>query len=180
VIRFVNHQTESLFGYDRGELVGWLIEMLVPESLRTVHQVQRDGYVAAPKTREMGTDLELRGQRRDGTEFPVDIALSHVDTGDGVLVIAAVRDITDRQKAEQGRRWSERLAAVVEYSGDAIISNTPDGIITSFNPAAERMYGYSSVEMVGKVRHPPEHRGSNRRDRRHPGKDQSRPGRRGL
>ena len=150
VIRFVNRHTESLFGYERGELVGLPIETLVPESLRTVHQVQRDGYVAAPKTREMGTDLELRGQRRDGTEFPVDIALSHVDTGDGVVVIAAVRDITDRQKAEQGRRWSERLAAVVEYSGDAIISNTPDGIITSFNPAAERMYGYSSVEMVGK------------------------------
>jgi diguanylate cyclase (GGDEF)-like protein/PAS domain S-box-containing protein len=150
VIRFVNHQTESLFGYDRTDLVGQCIETLVPESFRKVHPAHRDGYVAAPKTREMGTGLELRGQRRDGTEFPVDIALSHVDTGDGVLVIAAVRDITDRQKAEQGRRWSERLAAVVEYSGDAIISNTPDGIITSFNPAAERMYGYSSVEMVGK------------------------------
>jgi diguanylate cyclase (GGDEF)-like protein/PAS domain S-box-containing protein len=150
VIRFVNHQTESLFGYDRTDLVGQCIETLVPKSFRKVHPAHRDGYVAAPKTREMGTGLELRGQRRDGTEFPVDIALSHVDTGDGVLVIAAVRDITDRQKAEQGRRWSERLAAVVEYSGDAIISNTPDGIITSFNPAAERMYGYASVEMVGK------------------------------
>jgi diguanylate cyclase (GGDEF)-like protein/PAS domain S-box-containing protein len=150
VIRFVNRRAEALFGYERGELVGWLIEMLMPESLRTVHQVQRDGYVAAPKTREMGTDLELRGQRRDGTEFPVDIALSHADTGNGVLVIAAVRDITDRQKTEQGRRRSERLAAVVEYSGDAIISNTPDGIITSVNPAAERMLGYSRQEIVGK------------------------------
>src|SRR5450759_4378169 len=150
VIRFVNHQTESLFGYDRTDLVGQCIETLVPESFRKVHPAHRDGYVAAPKTREMGTGLELRGQRRDGTEFPVDIALSHVDTGDGVLVIAAVRDISDRQKAEQGRRWSERLAAVVEYSGDAIISNTPDGIITSFNPAAERMYGYSSEEIIGK------------------------------
>ena len=110
IVQFVNRHTELLFGYEPDALVGVPIETLVPESLRTVHQVQRDGYVAAPKTREMGTDLELRGQRRDGTEFPVDIALSHVDTGDGVLVIAAVRDITDRQKAEQGRRWSERLA----------------------------------------------------------------------
>jgi len=96
VIRLVNHQTELLFGYDRDDLVGLPIEALVPESVRAVHKVHRERYVAAPFTRTMGTDLELRGRRRDDTQFPVDIALSHTDSDDGPLVIAAVRDLTDQ------------------------------------------------------------------------------------
>jgi PAS domain S-box-containing protein len=147
VIRFVNRQTELLFGYDRGELVGWLIEMLVPESFRAVHQVQRDGYFAAPKTREMGTDLELRGQRRDGTEFPVDVSLSFIETVDGLLVTAAIRDITERIKADQEL---QQMAAIIANSDNAIIGKTLDGIVTSWNPAAERMLGYSRQEIVGK------------------------------
>ena len=150
VIRFVNHQTELLFGYDRDDLVGAPIETLVPESVRSVHKVHREGYVAAPFTRIMGADLELRGRRRDGTQFPVDISLSHTDTEDGPLVIAAVRDMTDRNKTEEGRRHSDQLAAIVEHSDDAIIGKTLDGIVTSWNPAAERMYGYSAEEITGK------------------------------
>ena len=76
VIRFVNHQTESMFGYGRDDLVGAPIETLVPESLRQVHKAHRERYFADPATRPMGTDLRLRGQRADGTEFPVDISLS--------------------------------------------------------------------------------------------------------
>ena len=147
VIRFVNRQTELLFGYVRGELVGWLIEMLVPESFRAVHQAQRDGYFAAPKTREMGTDLELRGQRRDGTEFPVDVSLSFIETVDGLLVTAAIRDITERIKADQEL---QQMAAIIANSDNAIIGKTLDGIVTSWNPAAERMLGYSRQEIVGK------------------------------
>ena len=150
VIRFVNRQTEALFGYDRDVLVGQLIETLMPVSFWAGHQAQRVGDVADPRTRKMGTDLEPSGRRRDGTEFPADVSLSHLDTGDGPLVIAAVRDMTARNEAEEGRRRSDRLAAVVEFSGDAIMSNTLDGIITSWNPAAERMYGYSSEEIIGK------------------------------
>jgi PAS domain S-box-containing protein len=98
VIRFVNRQTESLFGYDRDDVVGQPIEVLVPESLRPVHRVHRQGYVRHPRDRAMGTDLLLRGRRRDGTQFPVDIALSHIDTGEGLFVIAAVRDTTNLKK----------------------------------------------------------------------------------
>jgi PAS domain S-box-containing protein len=94
VIRFVNRRMESMFGYDRGDLVGVPIDTLVPESLRQVHSLHREGYNEAPIQRPMGTDLILSGQRRDGTQFPVDIALSHSDTADGLLVIAAVRDMT--------------------------------------------------------------------------------------
>ena len=149
VIQFVNRQMEVLFGHDRDALVGQLIETLVPESFRTVHQAQREGYVAAPRTQALGHERELRGRRRDGTEFPVDISLSYVGTGDGLLVIAAVRDMTTRNEAEEIRRRADRLAAVVEFSGDCIISSTLDGTITSWNRAAERLFGYTRQEMVG-------------------------------
>jgi len=95
VITFVNRRMESMFGYDGGDLVGVPIESLVPESFRQVHGGHREVYNADPTQRPMGTDLILSGQRRDGSQFPVDIALSHSDTADGLLVIAAVRDMTD-------------------------------------------------------------------------------------
>ena len=99
VITFVNRQMESMFGYDRGGLLGLPIETLVPESLRAVHSRHREGYHDAPVQRPLGEDLSLSAQRRDGTRFPVDIALSHSNTADGPLVIAAVRDMTDLYKS---------------------------------------------------------------------------------
>jgi len=149
VIRFVNHRAEELFGYDRDDLLGQLVETLLPESLRMVHQGRREGYLADPRTRSMGTGPQFVGVRRDGTEFPVDVGLSHVQTGDGLLVIAAVRDMTARNEAEEDRRRSDLALAAIEFSGDPIISATPDGIITSWNPAAERVFGYTSEEIIG-------------------------------
>ena len=98
----------------------------------------------------MGVDLTLHGRRRDGTQFPVDIALSHLDTPEGLLVIAAVRDMTDRAKASQKRDQMNRQLAIIECSDDAIISNSLDGVITSWNPAAARLFGYQSPEIVGR------------------------------
>ncbi|MEP7194794.1 MAG: bifunctional diguanylate cyclase/phosphodiesterase [Actinomycetota bacterium] len=149
VIRFANRRAEAMFGYARSALVGRLIEVLVPESSRAVHQAQREAHAADPKVAEMGTGRELTGRRRDGTEFPVDIGLGHVGTRDGVLVIAAVRDMTARNEAEEDRRRSDRILAAVHFSGDPIISSTPDGTITSWNPAAERLFGYTREEIVG-------------------------------
>jgi PAS domain S-box-containing protein len=112
LIRFVNRQTESLFGYDRDDLIGQPIEILVPESLRAAHRVERQGYVQDPRDRAMGVRAKLRGRRRDGTKFPVDIALNPIDTGDGLFVIAVVRDLTESDRVgdlggrtllEQGR-----------------------------------------------------------------------------
>jgi PAS domain S-box-containing protein len=150
VIRFVNRQTESLFGYERDDLVGAPLELLVPEFLRPYHRVHREGYYADPRTRAVGAGLKLRGQRRDGTQFPADIALSPIGTQDGLPVIAAVRDMTNYRAAEAAHRRLDLLSAVVEFSGEAIISSTPEGIITSWNPAAERLFGYSSKEIVDK------------------------------
>ena len=109
VIRFVNLYTESLFGYQGDDLVGVPFETLVPGSVRHVHVAHREGYNAVPRTRPKGTDLKLRGQRRDGTKFPVDIALSPMDTEDGMLVIAVVRDLTHDQSVEANQRQDDRL-----------------------------------------------------------------------
>src|SRR5665647_2634658 len=150
VIRFVNHQTELLFGYEQGDLIGESLETLVPESLRQTHVAHRESYRAAERTRLPGTDLKLCGRRQDGTEFPVDISLSPMETRDGLLVIAAVRDMTSYRAAEAVRRRLDHLASVIEYSAEAILSTTVESVITSWNPAAERMFGYSSEESVGK------------------------------
>ncbi|HEX7537806.1 MAG TPA: PAS domain S-box protein [Dermatophilaceae bacterium] len=147
VIRFVNRQAESLFGYDRDDMVGQRIEMLVPERLWQIYTEHQEGYFADLRTRSSGVDLVLSGRQRDGTEFPVNISLSHIDTGDVLLVVTAVRDVTSLHQAVE---TAQLTAAVVEYSDDAIIGSTLEGIVTSWNPAAERMYGYSSKEILGR------------------------------
>ncbi|MEP7194293.1 MAG: PAS domain S-box protein [Actinomycetota bacterium] len=150
MIRFVSRQTESLFGYERDDLVGLPVEVLVPEFLRSNHRMHRESYISDPRPRGMGARLKLRGQRRDGTQFPADIALSPMHTRAGMLVIAAVRDMTHYWAAEAAHRRQALLAAVVEHSAEVIISSTPDGIITSWNPAAEKLLGYSSREILDK------------------------------
>ncbi len=142
----VNRQTEQLFGYARGELLGKPVETLLPEALRGRHAGHRSSYLADPRTRPMGAGLDLAGRRRDGSEFPVDISLSTIDTDEGRLVTAFVRDIAARRQAELESR---QLAAIVESSDDAIVGKDLDGTILTWNHGAERMYGYSAEEVVG-------------------------------
>jgi PAS domain S-box-containing protein len=145
-ILLVNQQTEVLFGYPREELVNKPIETLLPEHARVSHVRQRNHYMADPLTRPMGF-VDLAARRRDGTEVPVDISLTAIDTEDGRLAIVFVRDITARRDGELAIK---QLAAIVESSDDAIVGKTLDGTILSWNRGAERMYGYSAAEMVGR------------------------------
>ncbi|WP_415952818.1 PAS domain S-box protein [Streptomyces sp. KLOTTS4A1] len=156
-IRLVNAQTEKLFGYQRVELLGQPVELLIPGRFRTQHAGHREAYASTRQVRPMAAGLELHGLRKDGTEFPVEISLSPLETSDGLLVSAAVRDVSDRKAAEE---HTHQLAALVESSQDAILSKTLDGHITYWNAAAQRLYGYSAEEAIGRhvaMLSPPDH-----------------------
>jgi len=166
VIIQVNSQTEALFGYTRNELIGQQIETLVPERQRGDHHRHRAEYHAEPKIRRMGSGLDLYGRRRDGTEFAVEISLSPVSTDGGMAVLSVIRDISDRKRIEsdlrrahqelehrKGRELRDsqtRIASIVDSSQDAIIGKNLDGIITHWNKGAERMYGYTAGEVIGR------------------------------
>jgi PAS domain S-box-containing protein len=115
-IALVNAQAERLFGYRRDELVGQPVEMLVPDAVKTAHQTHRARYTADPRPRPMGARIELAARRRDGSTFPVEISLSAINTDDGILVTAAVRDVTERLelRAERERLKSQAERANLE------------------------------------------------------------------
>jgi two-component system sensor histidine kinase DevS len=99
-IVFVNPMAEQLFEYDRDELVGQSVDRLLPSGVQGTHAARRAAYTEHPRTRPMGSGLELRGRQRSGTEFPVEISLSPVRSGERSLVIAIVRDVTERREAD--------------------------------------------------------------------------------
>jgi formate hydrogenlyase transcriptional activator len=150
-ISAINPAVEHLFGYSAAELIGNLVEMLIPERFRGRHPRHRDAYVAVPSARPMGTGLELYGRRKDGTEFPVDIMLSPVESGGERSILTVIRDITDRKKAETALRSSEEyFRLLVEGASDyAIFMLDPEGRVATWNSGAERIKGYRAEEILG-------------------------------
>ncbi|MBC7860960.1 MAG: EAL domain-containing protein [Burkholderiaceae bacterium] len=146
----VNRQTEKAFGYSRVELIGQMIEYLVPERLRGAHLRQRLGYLEAPHQRPMGSGLALSGRRKDGSEFPVDILLSPIKADGAPAVLAAIRDITERNKVLATLHEArERSRVTLESIGDAVLSSDIDGTLLYLNKVAEQMTGWSSEAARG-------------------------------
>lgn len=143
-IVMANTQAETLFGYAAGELRCQLIDVLLPQRLRGAHMGHRTSYFSQPRTRTMGAGLELYGVRKDDVEFPVEISLSPIQTEEGTLVMSAIRDISERKKAEQ------KFRGLLESAPDAIVIVNRQGQIVLVNSQTEKLFGYPRAELLGK------------------------------
>ena len=143
-IVLINSRTEELFGYPRHELLGYPVEVLIPERFHHRHLHHRTSFFGDPRQRPMGAELDLFGLRKDGSEFPLEISLSPITTADGVLVASAIRDITVRKQAE------EKFRSLLEAAPDAMVIVDDKGKITLVNAQTEKLFGYARSELLGK------------------------------
>jgi two-component system, sporulation sensor kinase E len=152
IILLVNRQIEQQFGYERAELIGQPVEMLVPQRMKSHHAGDRKAFFAhSSESRAMGKGRDLNGVRKDGREFPLEIGLNPILLPDGMRVLASVVDISERKRTEQSlQRERDFIDAVLETAGALVVVLDREGKIVRFNRACERMTGYSSEEVVGR------------------------------
>jgi PAS domain S-box-containing protein len=149
-IVLANARIENMFGYPQEELLGHPIEVLLPDQFRKAHARHRVSYFSTPYTRPMGTDLDLIGRRKDGSEFPVDITLSPLKTEQGLLVISVVRDITERKRTEEALRESEeKYRTIIQNIEDGYYEVDIAGNFTFFNDSLCRILGYPPGKLMG-------------------------------
>jgi PAS domain S-box-containing protein len=150
-IVLLNVQAEKQFGYKRDELLGQQVKNIIPDGF--AERLIADGTRTAADAlaQQIGTGIELSGRRKDGSEFPIEIMLSPLENSEGILVTAAIRDITERKRVEETLRQSEeRSRLIVSNAKDyAILMLDPGGNIVNWNEGAERMKGYRAEEIIG-------------------------------
>ena len=142
-IVLINEQAVRMFKYDRQVLTGQRVEILLPERFHSSHLGHRAAFMAQPRQRSMGAGLELFGRRSDGEEFPVEISLSPLEIDGGLFVMSAIRDVADRKRADR------KFKALLESAPDAIVIVDQQGSITLLNTQAQKLFGYSSEELLG-------------------------------
>jgi PAS domain S-box-containing protein len=142
VIALVNAQAERLFGYTRKEVLGEMVDILVPHRFRAGHPALRTGFFHSPTVRPMGAGRDLFGLRKDGTEFPIEIGLNPITTDEGLFVVSAIVDISERKRLEA------RFRATVESAPTAMVMIDQAGTIVLVNAETERLFGYSRGKLV--------------------------------
>jgi PAS domain S-box-containing protein len=141
----VNGMAEKLFGFERRELVGMPIESLLPESLVETHRQHRRGYFDHPHTRPMGLGIDLVARRKDGTEFPVEVSLSHISAKNGPVAVAFVNDITERKRAQSERqRLEHRLEHATKMEA---VGRLAGGIAHDFNNLLTALSGFAEIAL---------------------------------
>lgn len=154
-ITLVNIATEELFEYSREEMIGQKVEMLIPEAIREDHPGYRRKFFARPGDLSLVAGKEFAGQTKTGDLVPVDISLSPIETDEGLQIIASIRDITERKKAEQALAASEeRTRLILSSAGEGIFGVNLDGTVSFINDAACMLLGYDEDEIMGKQVHP--------------------------
>ncbi len=142
LIEFVNQQAQLLFGYDADEMIGKKIEMLMPDAIRDGHIKHRKRFASAPRARPLESGLNLQGLRKNGETFDAEIALTPIETEQGMLMSSAIRDISEKETSEPFFR------NLLETAPDAMIIIDEEGKVTVVNGQVEKMFGYSRQQLV--------------------------------
>ncbi len=146
-IIYLNHAAIRMFGFTGGDAVGKSLVTIIPDRMHDAHHQGYTRAVTQGRSKLAGKTVELTGKKQDGEEFPVELSISHWHSQNHIYFTAILRDISDRKLAE---KQLQQLAVIIESADDAIISKDLNGVILSWNPGAEKMFGYLADEVIGK------------------------------